>query len=188
MDAGCTQVEAALKNVLPGDQKPIDPGIDTGVFRHAMRSKIGCSAYSCLLLTIKLHQPGSFTQFCAEQVLRLRREQRNRSIKFLHQNKKYLGTSSSSGSHRSGRYTPDSLSDSELLAMSKGLVQEEERPRLLEWLKSANEDQRRNYLAVFGQLRESVEAGRKSLWVRLYVHCCDNCPVDKEIIYHCHVG
>ena len=27
IDAGCTQVEAALKSVLPSDQKPIDPGI-----------------------------------------------------------------------------------------------------------------------------------------------------------------
>ena len=132
---------------------------------------------------------GRMYSISAEQVLRLRREQRNRSIKFLHQNKnKYLGTSSSSGSHRSGLYFPDSLSDSELLAMSKGLVQEEERPRLLEWLKSANEDQRNNYLAVFSQLRESVEAGRKSLWVRLYVHCCDNCPADKEFTHHCYVG
>jgi len=50
--------------------------------------------------------------------------------------------------------------------MAKGVVQEEEFPRLLNWISSANKQQRGNYVHVFNQIREGIEAGKRSLWVR----------------------
>lgn len=49
--------------------------------------------------------------------------------------------------------------------MAKGVVQEKEIPRLFDWLKSAKREQRDNYVNVFNQIREGIEAGNRSLWV-----------------------
>ena len=134
-----TKVAATLACVPPADQKPIDP----------------------------------------EKVFRDRRDQRNRAVKFLHKNKELASTYKSktstessspvpfkppSAGHRSPsprkERTEPEHSEAELLALCKGVVQEDEIPRLQEWLKSAKVHQRHNYIAVFGALQDTISAGK----------------------------
>ena len=141
-DTGLTQTHATISCVVPANVKPID-------------------------------------QERARQ--EARREQGKRLTKFIQRNKAMVTTALPPPSH--GRHSADlsrgksmlansadeqikspAPTDSELLALCKGVVQEAEIPRLAAWLKTAKEQHRANYLAVFGALHDTIALQQRSIW------------------------
>ena len=140
-DTGLTQTHATISCVVPANVKPID-------------------------------------QERARQ--EARREQGKRLTKFIQRNKAMVTTALPPPSH--GRHSADlsrgksmlansadeqiespAPTDSELLALCKGVVQEAEIPRLAAWLKTAKEQHRANYLAVFGALHDTIALQQRSI-------------------------
>ena len=142
-DTGLTQTHATISCVVPANVKPVD-------------------------------------QERARQ--EARREQGKRLTKFIQRNKAMVTTALPPSSY--GRPAADlslgntsmltnsadqhikspAPTDSELLALCKDVVQEAEIPRLAAWLKTAKQQHRANYLAVFGALHDTIALQQRSIW------------------------